>query len=142
MPEELGGDSDPRVLVGMLEQVGLVRRGFDVGRSMQVDVPEPPADAAQRIDDLLARYEREALARADRLIRFAESKQCRHRQVAEHFGETLDGGCGMCDVCLPVARPHFEPEAAAPLPDDIAGTITRRLSRCAGHSAAVGSRRS
>src|SRR5215204_4098255 len=48
-PEELGSDSrdeaDPRVLVGMLEQVGLVRRGFDIGRSMQIEVPEPPPDS-------------------------------------------------------------------------------------------------
>ena len=54
-------EPDPRVLVGMLEQVGLVRRGFDAGRAMQIEVPEPPADAAERIDVLLARYEQEAL---------------------------------------------------------------------------------
>ena len=63
--------------------------------------PDPPADAAARIDALLARYEREALARTDRLVRFAESRSCRHRQVAEHFGETLLEDCGMCDVCAP-----------------------------------------
>ena len=121
--EELGGDLDPRVLVGMLEQAGLVRRGFDAGRAMQIEVPDPPPDAAARIDELLARYEREALARAERLVRFAESSRCRHRQVAEHFGETFDGDCGMCDVCSPVAVP--EPAAAriARLPDDVAGAI-------------------
>src|SRR5687767_622935 len=97
LPEELGDDPDPRVLVGMLEQVGLVRRGFDSGRAMQIEVPTPPADASARIDSLLARYEAEALARADRLVHFAESNACRHRQVAEHFGETLAEGCGMCD---------------------------------------------
>ena len=43
------------------------------------------------------------LARADRLVRFAESRACRHRQVAEHFGETLAEDCGMCDVCSPLA---------------------------------------
>ncbi|HWN20489.1 MAG TPA: HRDC domain-containing protein, partial [Gaiellaceae bacterium] len=125
LPEELrtGDGPDPRVLVGMLEQVGLVRRGFDAGRTMQVEVPDAPADSANRIDDLLERYEEQALARADRLVRFAESKRCRHRQVAEHFGETLADGCGMCDVCLPLARPQAEPEPAAPLPDDIAGAI-------------------
>ena len=103
LPEELGEEPDPRVLVGMLEQVGLARRGFDAGRAMQIEVPEPPADAAARIDGLLARYESEALGRADRLVRFAEAKVCRHRQVAEHFGETFEGDCGMCDVCSPLA---------------------------------------
>ena len=124
-PEELGDEPDPRVLVGMLEQVGLVRRGFDAGRAMQIEVPDPPADAAARIDALLARYEREALARTDRLVRFAESRGCRHRQVAEHFGETLVEDCGMCDVCAPLAAPVDEPAAVAPLPDDVAGAIHR-----------------
>jgi superfamily II DNA helicase RecQ len=124
-PEELGDEPDPRVLVGMLEQVGLVRRGFDAGRAMQIEVPDPPADAAARIDALLARYEREALARTDRLVGFAESRSCRHRQVAEHFGETLMEDCGMCDVCSPLASPVDEPAAVAPLPDDVAGTIHR-----------------
>ncbi|HEX6943448.1 MAG TPA: ATP-dependent DNA helicase RecQ, partial [Gemmatimonadaceae bacterium] len=87
LPEELGDEPDPRVLVGMLEQVGLVQRGFDAGRAMQIEIPDPPADSAERIDGLLARYEHEALTRADRLVRFAESRTCRHRQVAEHFGE-------------------------------------------------------
>ena len=127
-PEELasggaGDEPDPRVLVGMLEQVGLVRRGFDAGRAMQIDVPEPPADAAERIDSLLARYEEEALARADRLVRFAESRLCRHRQVAEHFGEPFGEDCGMCDVCSPLAAPVEAAPAAAPLPDDIGATI-------------------
>jgi ATP-dependent DNA helicase RecQ len=123
LPEELGNDSDPRVLVGMLEQVGLVRRGFDAGRAMQIEVPEPPADAAARIDALLQRYDQEAATRADRLIRFAESRLCRHRQVAEHFGETLDDDCGMCDVCSPLSAPADAPAATRPLPDDVAGAI-------------------
>ena len=123
LPEELGDEPDPRVLVGMLEQVGLVERGFDAGRAMQIEVPDPPADSADRIDGLLARYEREALARADRLVRFAESRVCRHRQVAEHFGETLAEDCGMCDVCSPLAAPVDAPVATTPLPDDIAGAI-------------------
>ena len=45
-PEQIvAGDHDPRVLVGMLEQAGLVRRGFDQGRAMRVELleagPEP-----------------------------------------------------------------------------------------------------
>ncbi|NUT55663.1 MAG: ATP-dependent DNA helicase RecQ, partial [Thermoleophilia bacterium] len=123
LPEELGDDPDPRVLVGMLEQAGLVRRGFDAGRAMQIEVPDPPADAAQRIDALLRRYEEEAGNRADRLVRFAESRLCRHRQVAEHFGETLDDGCGMCDVCAPPQRADEAPTVSRPLPDDVGAAI-------------------
>jgi ATP-dependent DNA helicase RecQ len=128
LPEELGDERDPRVLVGMLEQAGLVRRGFDAGRAMQVEVPDPPVDAATRLAVLLRRYEEEALARADRLIRFAESRACRHRQVAEHFGETLDVACGMCDACSPLAAPPEEPRVAAELPDDVGAAIFRAVS--------------
>jgi len=127
LPEELGSEPDPRVLVGMLEQVGLVRRGFDAGRAMQIEVPDPPADAAARIDALLARYEQEALARAERLISFAAAPVCRHRQVAEHFGETLPEGCGMCDVCAPLAAPVEAPASVAPLPADLAAAIHRAV---------------
>jgi ATP-dependent DNA helicase RecQ len=127
LPEELGDERDPRVLVGMLEQVGLVQRGFDAGRAMQIEVPDPPADSAERIDGLLARYEQEALARADRLVRFAESRTCRHRQVAEHFGETLVEDCGMCDVCAPLAAAAETRAASAPLPDDIAAAVHRAV---------------
>ena len=132
LPEELasgdaGDDPDPRVLVGMLEQAGLVERGFDAGRAMQIEVPDPPADAAARIDALLARYEQEALARAERLISFAAAPVCRHRQVAEHFGETLAEDCGMCDVCAPLATPVEEPASVAPLPDDVAAAIHRAV---------------
>jgi ATP-dependent DNA helicase RecQ len=90
---------------------------------MQIEVPEPPPDAATRLDALLRRYEEEALARADRLIRFSESRVCRHRQVAEHFGESLDEACGMCDACSPLAAAAEEPRVAAALPDDVAATI-------------------
>ena len=129
-PEELGDEPDPRVLVGMLEQVGLVRRGFDAGRAMQIEVPDPPADAAARIDALLARYEREALARTDRLVQLRRVAQL----PAPAGGRALwgrrlrrdpGGGCGMCDVCSPLAAPVDEPAAVAPLPDDVAGAIHR-----------------
>ena len=131
-PEELAaaltGDSDPKVLVGMLEQAGLVRRGFDAGRAIQVEVLPQPDDAAARLGALLARYERESLARAERLVRFAESGRCRHLQVAEHFGETLERPCGMCDVCAPDGLAAAPPEVAAPLPDDVAGAIVRAVT--------------
>jgi RecQ family ATP-dependent DNA helicase len=39
----------------------------------------------------------------DRVIRFAESCECRMSQLVRHFGDTEDGrrGCGVCDVCAP-----------------------------------------
>ena len=101
----------------------LRRRPRDADRGAGPAAPTPRS----AIDELLARYEQEALARADRLVRFAESSACRHRQVAEHFGETLDEDCDMCDVCSPLAAPAEEPETVAALPEDVAGTIYRAV---------------
>ena len=45
--------------------------------------------------------------------RFAESGECRHRQICLHFGETPKWeSCGMCDVCG--AAPEWLAERAAP----------------------------
>jgi ATP-dependent DNA helicase RecQ len=136
-PEELsqtiGDRSDPRVLVGMLEQAGLAQRGFDQGRAMHVQAPPPPPDAGERIDGLLRRSAAAARDRAHRLIGFAGTSRCRHAQVAEHFGETVDGSCGMCDVCAPRASSPPAPAGtverpAPPLPADVGEAIVRAVA--------------
>jgi ATP-dependent DNA helicase RecQ len=140
--DELGEEEhDPRVLIGMLEQAGLVRRGFDRGRAMSVELLPPPPDAGERIALLLARARAQALARADRIAAFAESHRCRQVEVAEHFGETT-APCGACDRCSGATAPAgVTPEAPARgLPEDIAGTIVetvRELERPLGTSGLV-----
>ena len=97
--------------------------------------PSRPPTPPQRIDLLLARYEQEALARADRLVRFAESRRCRHRQVAEHFGETLPEDCGMCDVCSPLAMAAVGGDRRPPRCRTTSrARSTVRCSTCAGRS--------
>ena len=126
-PDELATvapEHDPRVLVGMLEQAGLVERGLDRGRRMQVALAAAPDDATERVRDLLARARLVAEARADRIVAFAETRTCRHAQVAEHFGETLEPPCGSCDVCAPRASSSAGAgEALPPLPDDVGAAI-------------------
>ncbi|MCZ7587925.1 MAG: ATP-dependent DNA helicase [Gaiella sp.] len=124
LAETVGSAHDPRVLVGMLEQAGVVRRGYDAGRTMRVELLPAGAGAGATVDDLLRRYETAASARVERMLSFAEQERCRHLQVAEHFGETLDRPCGACDVCAPRRRDSAQPAAVAqPLPDDPARTI-------------------
>jgi superfamily II DNA helicase RecQ len=131
-PEELAVAApgrDARVLVGMLDQAGLLRRGFDEGRRMRIDLVPAPEDASTRVVELLERAKLVAEARADRVIAFAETRVCRHEQVATHFGEAFAGGCGACDVCSPLAR-----SAAAisspppPLPEDAGEAIVEAVS--------------
>ena len=127
-PEELAAvaapERDARVLVGMLEQGGLLRRRFDEGRRLRIDVPPPAEDAGRRVTELLERAELVAEARADRMVAFAETRVCRHEQVAAHFGEELPGPCGRCDVCdrIPGTRPADTHEVR-PLPEDVGAAI-------------------
>ncbi len=43
------------------------------------------------------------MAQLDRVMRYAESHQCRMAQLVRHFGDEDDGrhACGQCDVCSP-----------------------------------------
>jgi len=124
LDEAVGGTHDPRVLVGMLEQAGLVRRGYDAGRAMRIELLPADAGAGAAVDTLLDRYERAAAARVERIIEFAEANRCRHLQVAEHFGETLEVPCDACDVCAPRATSAGgATPTARPLPDDPASVI-------------------
>jgi len=43
------------------------------------------------------------MAQLDRVMRYAESRQCRMAQLVRHFGDEDDGrrACGQCDVCSP-----------------------------------------
>jgi ATP-dependent DNA helicase RecQ len=131
-PDDLAGlvpDRDPRVLVGMLEQAGLVERGLDRGRRMQVKLLAIPDDATGGVVRLLERARLVAEARADRVVAFAESHTCRHAQVAEHFGEPFRAPCGACDVCAPraAASPGI-PEAAPALPADAGAAIVEAVA--------------
>jgi len=93
---------------------------------MRIELLPVAAGAGTVVDDLLARYATEANARVERIVRFAESNECRHAQVAEHFGETFATPCGACDICDPPAGRAVQ-RAASPLPDDVAGTIVRAV---------------
>jgi ATP-dependent DNA helicase RecQ len=125
-PESLAAvvpERDPRVLVGMLEQAGLVRRGFDEGRFMRIELTSAPDDAGERVEALLDRATLVAEARADRIVAFAETHACRHAQVAEHFGEHFEGPCGACDVCVPLDGNASVSAPPPPLPEDIGEAI-------------------
>jgi ATP-dependent DNA helicase RecQ len=114
----LGDEHDPRVLVGMLEQAGLWQRGYDAGRAMRIELLPPAANASSIVDDLLARYASQAAARVDRIVSFSNDARCRHLQVLEHFGESLDGPCGACDVCAPRAAVRTTAPTTQPVPAD------------------------
>ncbi len=122
-------ERDARVLVGMLEQAGLVRREFDEGRLMRIDLSAAPADARERVEAILDRARLVAESRADRIVAFAETRICRHEQVGAHFGETFVPPCGACDVCAPLARGSASISSPPPpLPEDIGEAIVEAVA--------------
>ena len=131
-PDDLAAlvpERDARVLVGMLEQAGLLRRDFDEGRLMRVELTAAPGDARERVEALLDRARLVAESRADRIVAFAETRVCRHEQVAAHFGEEFTAPCGACDVCAPVARGSASISSPPPpLPDDVGEAIVDVVS--------------
>jgi len=132
LADAIGGTHDPRVLVGMLEQAGIVRRGYDAGRAMRIELLPVEAGAGAAVDTLLDRHARAAAARVARIVEFAEAGRCRHLQVAEHFGETLEAPCGACDVCAPRGdRTAITIPAVPALPDDPARAIVDAVAALA-----------
>src|SRR5688572_15209501 len=131
-PDELSAlvpERDARVLVGMLEQAGLLRRDFDQGRLMRISLGAAPPDARERVEGLLHRARLVAEARADCVVAFAETRLCRHEQVAAHFGESFEAPCGSCDVCAPLARGSASVSAPPPpLPDDVGAAIVEAVA--------------
>ena len=106
------------------QQAGLVHRGTDRGRRLDVEVLSAPDDAAERVSaPPRAGAARSGGARGARRLLRGEQCRCRHAQVARHFGESFDEPCGACDVCAPQARREVEVAAAPPLPDEIGAAV-------------------
>src|SRR3546814_3124626 len=60
------------------------------------------ADRTQIVAEVLERQDGFGAAerdRADLVRRYAETRQCRWRQLLEYFGQPVEGPCGRCDVC-------------------------------------------
>jgi ATP-dependent DNA helicase RecQ len=131
-PDELEVDGhDPRVLVGLLEQSALLRRDFDAGRAMSVQLLAAPQDAAERLGGLLARSREAAEDRVERILTYADSARCRQQLVAEHFGEAAGARCGTCDRCTGTPAEGVVAFAAdaSELPEDVAGAILAAVGR-------------
>ncbi|MGW0161737.1 RecQ family ATP-dependent DNA helicase [Mycobacterium sp. NPDC003323] len=81
--------------VNLLEQARAVtarRGGFTI-------TDADPADALQRAMDVAAASERVDRSRIEMMRGYAETRDCRRRDLLAYFGETLAQPCGNCDRC-------------------------------------------
>ncbi len=119
---------DVRVHCSLLERAGLLTRRFDGGPALQLRLLSPPPDAAERMAGLVAGLEAASEARVRALVAFATTARCRHRQVAEHFGDTVAVPCGRCDVCTPSQEDVPAPPPQSPPPADPAAAIVQTVA--------------
>lgn len=75
------------------------------GRTMLLERLPAPRDARSALETLVTTYTHAQVERADLMFAYAETRQCRHDFIAEHFGEAaVVEGCESCDNCAGGSR--------------------------------------
>ena len=81
----------------------LIRYG-GATRDVLLEMRPAGADVGAKLDALLAEYAARQSERVEAISAYARSARCRHRAIAEHFGERMAACGNACDICAPVAR--------------------------------------
>jgi ATP-dependent DNA helicase RecQ len=94
-----------RVGVSLLERMGIIERGDDLGPLRQYTVNDWDADRAARVLDGSARRQKAKRQALYRMIGYAEADGCRRQILLDHFGdpEPLEAA-RCCDNCLVAAE--------------------------------------
>ena len=119
----------PRVLVGMLEQAGLVGAASTTGAGCNVELLAAPEDAAERVEALLvrARARRRVARRPDRrLRRDARLPPRAGRRALRRGVRRRRAGRATSARRSPRRRPPIAP--APPLPEDVAEAIVEAVA--------------
>jgi len=91
------------------------------------------------IEQLRDSAERErAWQRYHSVKKFAESAECRHRQICLHFGETPKWqSCGACDVCAPMPDWLERKSSRTPSPRPSPAPVKRESAPAPNHDSAL-----
>jgi ATP-dependent DNA helicase RecQ len=89
------------------------------GREMLVEMLPPPPGARVEMEAMLAERRRQAQARQELMIAYAEGTACRHVVIARHFDQPLLPCDTMCDRCRGTAEEAAPARPAAPTADQV-----------------------
>jgi ATP-dependent DNA helicase RecQ len=117
-------------------------------RQVLLELLTAPADVGDRIDTLLADYRRSQEQRIEAMAAYARTNRCRHRTLADHFGQNLARCKTACDICAPQngigisTTPGMSRSLPKPLPprndDDPRNDVQRVLDGLANVPFALG----
>ena len=94
-----------RVGVSLLERMGIIERGDDLGPLRQYTVNDWDADRAARVLDGSARRQKAKRQALYRMIGYAEADGCRRQILLDHFGDPEPPEAARCcDNCLVAAE--------------------------------------
>ncbi|MDX1532371.1 MAG: RecQ family ATP-dependent DNA helicase, partial [Rhodothermales bacterium] len=115
-----------RVGLSLLERMGTVERGEDLGPLRQYAVVGWDRERAERVLAATARRQRAKGQALARMVRYAEADGCRRQLVLDHFGDPEPPEAARCcDNCLVAAEIVAVPDElpawdALPMPSRIA----------------------
>lgn len=96
---DIAPDLLERLIIGWHSQ-GLLRYSGG-GRDLLIEMRPASADVSTKLDALLNEYAERQNQRVEAIAAYARAARCRHRVIAEHFGERM-AACGTaCDICAP-----------------------------------------
>ena len=98
---EVAPDAFERALIDWHTR-SLIRYGGTT-RDVLLEMRPAGGDVGTKLDALLAEYAAQQSERVEAISAYARSARCRHRAIAEHFGERMPACGNACDMCAPIA---------------------------------------
>ena len=116
--------------MGLYERCGLIEREIKAGTRCYTTTLSANGDISRLRDLLPSQDEKRSrdMKKLDLMLRYTNTRQCRHRFILDYFGEpeSPGGPCGCCDHC------GFDASARARPPAGDEWPIVQKLLSCVG----------